>query len=82
MNFYDYFESVPVFLCALAVVPCAAYVIWDAIDFFINDYTIRESVCILSERSEESIHTGHSLKPFLKLQFINLCRTLQTSAVS
>jgi hypothetical protein len=37
MNFYDYFESVPVFLCALVLLPCAAYVVYDAVDFFLND---------------------------------------------
>tara|TARA_R100000479_G_scaffold116083_1_gene59031 strand:- start:354 stop:467 length:114 start_codon:yes stop_codon:yes gene_type:complete len=32
MNFYDYFESVPVFLCAVALVPCAFVIGREAIE--------------------------------------------------
>jgi hypothetical protein len=37
MNFYDYFDSVAVALCCLVTIPCAAYVLYDAVRFFYGD---------------------------------------------
>lgn len=37
MNFYDYFDSVAVAVLFFVTLPCAAYVLYDAVDFFFND---------------------------------------------
>ena len=37
MNFYDYFDSVAVAVLCFVTLPCAAYVLYDAIDLFFGD---------------------------------------------
>jgi hypothetical protein len=36
MNFYDYFESIPVFICALVLVPCAFVIVREAVELILD----------------------------------------------